>query len=176
MVAPINPNGVGVQGNIKVVWVETLSSTTSPSAAQINAGTSLDVSYYLYEGGWAPGVTSNRVTAPRRLASRTSTERFGTTTETLGDLVYVVDPQAASGSNGKKAYEALTEGSTGWFVERPGEDADGDIVAGDFVTVYPVELGAQVITGDTADEAAEFRVVQPVSVTGTRSQLVTVAA
>ena len=107
MAAPINPNGVGVQGNYKVVWVESLTSTSAPSAAEINAGTSLDVSYYLYADGWQPGVTANRVTSPRRLASRTSTERFGTTTETLGDLVYVVDPQAAAASNGKKAYEAL---------------------------------------------------------------------
>lgn len=174
MAAPINPTGVGVQGNYKVVWVETIANLSAPTAAEINAGTSLDVSYYLYADGWQPGVTANRVTSPRRLASRTSTERFGTTTETLGDLVYVVDPQAAAGSNGKKAYEALTEGSTGFFVERPGDDADTDIVAGDFINVYPVEVGPQVITGDTTDEAAEFRVVQPVSVTGTRRQLVTV--
>ena len=51
MAAPINPTGVGVQGNYKVVWVETLTSLTSPSAAEINAGTSLDVSYYLYADG-----------------------------------------------------------------------------------------------------------------------------
>lgn len=176
MAAPINPNGVGVQGNIKVVWVEALTSLSSPSAAEINAGTSLDVSYYLYDAGWAPGVTSNRVTSPRRLASRKSRERFGTTTETLGDLVYTVDPQSAAGSDGKKAYEALIEGSTGYFVERPGEDADTDIAAGDFVNIYPVEVGPQVITGDPADEAAEFQVTQPVSVTGDRRQLVTVAA
>jgi hypothetical protein len=176
MVAPINPNGVGVQGNIKVIWVETLTNPDAPTTAEIGAGTSLDVSYYLYSGGWAPGVTSNRVTAPRRLASRKSRERFGTTTETLGDLVYVVDPQSAAGSDGKKAYEALTEGSTGYFVERPGEDADSDIVAGDFVNVYPVEVGPQVISGDPSDEAAEFQVTQPVSVTGDRKQLATVAA
>ena len=175
MAAPINPAGVGVQGNYKVIWVETLANPDAPTAAEINGATSLDVSYYLYENGWTPGVTSNRVTAPRRLASRKSQERFGTTTETLGDLVYVVNPQAPAGSDGKKAYEALTEGSTGYFVERPGEDADGDIAASDFVNVYPVELGAQVITGDTTDEAAEFQVTQPVSVTGTRRQLVAVA-
>lgn len=176
MAAPINPTGVGVQGNTKVVWVESLTSLTSPSAAEINAATSLDVSYYLYEGGWAPGVNANRVSSPRRLASRTTTERFGTTTETLGDLVYLVDPQAATGSNGKKAYEKFVEGATGYFVERPGKDADTDIVSGDKVTIYPVELGPQVITGDTTDEASEYQVVQPVSVTGTRRQLVTVAA
>jgi hypothetical protein len=175
MAAPLNPNGVGVQGNIKIVWVETIADMAAPTALEINAGTSLDVSYYLYDSGWAPGVTSNRVTSPRRLASRKSRERFGTTTETLGDLVYVVDPQAAAGADGKKAYEALTEGSTGYFVERPGEDADSDIAAGDFVNVYPVEVGPQVITGDPSDEAAEFQVTQPVSITGDRRQLVAVA-
>ena len=176
MAAPINPTGVGVQGNYKVVWVETLTNPDNPSLAEINGATSLDVSYYLYAEGWVPGVNSNRVTAPRRLASRKSQERFGTTTETLGDLVYVVDPQAAAGSDGKKAFEALTEGSTGYFVERPGSDADADVAVGEFVNVYPVELGAQVITGDTTDEASEFQVTQPVSVTGNRRQLVTVAA
>lgn len=175
MAAPINPNGVGVQGNIKVIWVETIANKSAPTAAEINAGTSLDVSYYLYANGWTPGVTSNRVSAPRRLASRTTTERFGTTTETLGDLIYVVDPQAAGGSNGKKAYEALTEGSTGYLVERPGQDADEDIAAGDFVIVRPVELGTQLITGDTTDEAGEFSVTQPVNQTGTASALVAVA-
>ena len=175
MAAPINPNGVGVQGNIKVIWVETIANKEAPTAAEINAGTSLDVSYYLYENGWAPGVTSNRVSAPRRLASTTVTERFGTTTETLGDLIYLVDPQAAAGSDGKKAYEALIEGSTGYFVERPGDDADTDIAAGDFVIVRPVQLGRQLITGDPSDEAAEFQVTQPVSQTGTASALVAVA-
>ena len=74
MAAPTNPNAVGSQGNIKVVWVETLTNPDSPSLAAINAGTSLDVSYFLYQDGWTPGVTANRVTAKRRLASRTSTE------------------------------------------------------------------------------------------------------
>ena len=120
-------------------------------------------------------MTSNRVSAPRRLASTTVTERFGTTTETLGDLIYLVDPQAAAGSDGKKAYEALIEGSTGYFVERPGDDADTDIAAGDFVIVRPVQLGRQLITGDPSDEAAEFQVTQPVSQTGTASALVAVA-
>ena len=43
MAAPINPNGVGVQGNIKVIWVETIANKEAPTATEINAGTSLDV-------------------------------------------------------------------------------------------------------------------------------------
>ena len=176
MAAPIQPNGVNVQGAVKVIWVETLADPTAPTLTEINAGTSLDVSKMLYEGGWQPGVTANKVSAKRRLADTKVYEKFGTTTETLADLQYQVDPQAASGSDGKKAYEAFVEGSTGYFVERLGIDADTDMAAAQFVNTYPVVMGPQTISGDTADEASEFQVTQPVGITGATHQNVAVVA
>ena len=176
MAAPLNPNGVNVQGAVKVIWVETLTNPANPSLAEINAATSLDVSQMLYEGGWQPGVTANKVSAKRRLGSRKVYEKFGTTTETLADLQYVVDPQAAAGSDGKKAYEAFTESSTGYFVERLGLPIESDVATGQFVNVYPVVMGPQTITGDTADESSEFQVTQPVGITGATHQNVIVAA
>lgn len=170
MAAPLFPNGVNAQGAVKVIWVETLTTPTSPKLSEVSAGTSLDVSSMLYEGGWGAGVDANKVSARRRLSSTKVYEKFGTTTETLTDLQYLIDPQSASGSDGKKAYEALTEGSTGYFVERLGLDADSDLAVGQFVNVYPVVLGPQTITGDTSDEAAEFQVTQPVGITGQSQQ------
>ena len=171
MAAPIQPNGVNVQGAVKVVWVQTLTNPASPSLAEVNASSSLDVSLMLYEGGWQPGVTANKVSAKRRLASRKVYEKFGVTTDTLADLQYSVDPQAATGSNGKKAFETFAEGSTGYFVERLGLDASTtDMAVGQFVNVYPVVLGPRTISGDTADEAAEFQVTQPVGITGSVNQ------
>lgn len=176
MAAPIFPAGVNAQGAVKVIWVETIANPAAPTLAEINAGTSLDLSLTMYEGGWQPGVTANKVSAKRRLASRKVYEKFGTTTETLGDLQYSFNPQAAAGSDGKKAYEALTEGSTGFFVERLGLDAETvDVATGQFVNVYPVVCGPQTISGDTADEAAEFQVTQPVGITGQTHQNVAVA-
>ena len=167
MVAPIFPTGVNAQGAVKVTWVQTIANTASPSLAEINAGTSLDVSLMLYEGGWQPGVNANKVSAKRRLASRKVYEKFGTTTETMGDLAYSFDPQAASGSNGKKAFEKFIEGTTGYFVERLGLDASSvDFAVGQFVNVYPVVLGPQTPVADTADEAAEVQIVQQVGITG----------
>lgn len=177
MAAPIFPAGVNAQGAVKVIWVESIANTAAPSLAEINAGTSLDLSLTMYEGGWQPGVTANKVSAKRRLASRKVYEKFGTTTETLGDLQYAFNPQGAAGSDGKKAYEALTEGSTGFFVERLGLDAETvDAAVDQFVNVYPVVLGPQTISGDTADESAEFQVTQPVGITGQTRQNVKIVA
>lgn len=171
MAAPIFPAGVNAQGAVKVIWVESLANPASPKVTELNAGTSIDLSLMIYEGGWQPGVNANKVSSKRRLASRKVYEKFGTTTETLGDLQYSFSPQAASGSDGKKAYEALEEGSTGFFVERLGLDAATvDSAVGQFVNVYPVVLGPQTISGDTADEAAEFQVTQPVGITGQTQQ------
>lgn len=166
MAAPINPNGVNAQGAVKVVWVETLTDPTAPSLAQINAATSLDVSLMLYEGGWQPGVNSNKVTAKRRLGSRKQYEKFGTTTDTLADLQYQFDPQSAPGSDGRKAYEKFAEGATGYFVERLGLAIETDMAVGQRVNVYPVVLGPKSTPVDTADEAAEIQITQPVGITG----------
>ena len=166
MAAPIQPNGVNVQGAVKVVWVQTLTNPASPSLAEVNASSSLDVSLMLYEGGWQPGVTANKVSAKRRLASRKVYEKFGTTTDTLGDLQYSFDPQSASGADGRKAYEKFAEGATGYFVERLGLAIETDMAVGQRVNVYPVVLGPKSPPVDTADEAAEIQITQPVGITG----------
>ena len=69
------------------------------------------------------------------------------------------------------------EGSTGFFVERLGLDAETvDPAVGQFVNVFPVVLGPQTISGDTADESAEFQVTQPVGITGQTRQNVAIVA
>lgn len=176
MAAPIQPVGVNAQGAVKVIWVQALTNPASPSLAEINAASSLDVSLMLYEGGWQPGVNSNKVSAKRRLGSRKVYEKFGITTDTLADLQYQFSPQSATGSDGRKAFEKFSEGSTGYFVERLGTAIETDMATGDKVNVYPVVLGPKTITADTADEAAEFQVTQPVGITGAVQQDKTVAA
>lgn len=168
MAAPINPAGVGAYGTEKWIFVETIANTSAPAlATEVNAATSLDVSCYLYEGGVSLTVNTEKVTRPRRLCSTEQYESNGPTTYSLTDLSYAFDPQAAAASDGKKAYETLTEGSTGYLVRRQGGGAaDGDNLAvGDFVDVVPIELGIPVPskTGDGAE--AEYSITQAVSVT-----------
>lgn len=178
MAEPIFPNSVNAQGNVKLQWVETIASIAAPDlSSEIGAAGSLDVSSMLLEGGWQPGVDVNRVQAKRRISQRQTNQKFGTSTRTLADLQYQVDPQATAGSSGKKAFETLTEGSTGYIVERLGLDAVSvDWAAGQYVNVYPVELGDQNIPVDTSDEAAEFFVQQPVNIRGDVALMVQIVA
>lgn len=160
MVAPTEPAGVTAQGNSKILFTLT-ASLTAPSLAAINGAGSLDVSNMFYT--WQPTAETNKVTPPRRVGSKRQYQKDGLTTEAIGDLTYVVDPQGAAASEGKEAYETLVDGTTGYFVERLGKDVDDDFAVGDFVIVRHIVLGFQHISGDTTDEAAEYTVTQSVS-------------
>lgn len=158
----IFPAGVTAQGNIKVAFSSAMDRL-APSLAALTGAGALDLSCFLY--GWAPAAEANKGAAPRRLCSKREFEKFGATTESIGDLQYTVDPQAAEGEDGKKAYEMLTEGTAGYLTERLGKDAqEEDFATGDFVIVRPVLFGPQIITGDPTDEFSEFTVNQPVAV------------
>ena len=128
----------------------------------------MDISGSLLAEGWAPGQDVAKGSPPRRLSERTQYERFSTTTQQLGDLRYVINPQGAAASEGKKAYETLTEGLSGYVVERLGVDADATWTAGQFVNVIPAVLGPQLIVGDT-DENGDYTVMQPVGVRAART-------
>lgn len=163
----VMPEGVPVLGNTAVKWVATIADTAAPKlATELNAASpaSLDISCYLLADAWEPGQDVSKGSGPRRLCERSQFERFTTTTVQLGDLRYVISPQAAAGSDGKKAYEILTEGLSGYFVERLGLDAKTSAWAvAQFVNVIPVTLGPRIIVGDT-DENGDYTVMQPVSI------------
>lgn len=165
MATPLTPAGVKVQGNIKTVFVPTLSLTAPSLAAIVGAG-SLEITNILYADSGRYAVDSATGAAPRRLGTSRTWQQFGTALESFnGVLRYVIDPQAAAASDGKKAYEAFPNGTTGFILEVPGIDTDDDLAVGDFGRVIPVKFGDQNIIGDVTDEFAEFAVEQAVIVT-----------
>jgi hypothetical protein len=169
----ITPTGVKVQGNIKVSYVPTLASQSAPTATEVNAAGSLDISCYLSSEGWAPSIDNAKGSAPRRLCSKVIYEQFGNTTYSLGDLMYVYNPQGVALSNDMKAYEKLLPDAAGFFVVRLGSDAISvDFAATQFVEVWPVRLGQRLPVFDPADEFAEFMIQQAVIVTGARTERV----
>lgn len=165
MAAPLTPTGVKVQGNIKTIFVPTLNAA-APSLATLTATDALEVTNIFYADSGRYTKDTSTGTAPRRLGSKKVWEQAGTTNESFsGAMRYVVDPQAAAGSDGKKAYEKLTEGTTGYLFEVPGIDTDTDLAVGQFGRAIPVKFLAQNITGDPSDEFAEFAVEQGAIVT-----------
>lgn len=165
MATPLTPAGVKVQGNIKSVFVPTLDMA-APSLALLTGAGALEITNILYADTGRYAVDSGTGAAPRRLGTSRTWQQFGTATESFnGALKYTIDPQAAPGSDGKKAYEKFTVGTTGYIFEVPGIDTDVALAVGQFGRAIPVKFGDPNIIGDTTDEFAEFTVEQAVIVT-----------
>lgn len=169
----VSPTGVKTQGNVKVQFVITMANIAAPTNTEVTAGTALDVSCYLLADGFARSVTTNKGNAPRRLCTKKQFEQFGSTTYSIADLHYIMDPQGAAASTGVKAWEKLTPGQAGYFVVRLGIDpVVTDWAVGQFVEVWPVTLGERMIDGDPTDEFAEFYATQSVITTANRTERV----
>lgn len=165
MATPLTPAGVKVQGNIKTIFTPTLDMG-APSLATLTGVDALEITNILYADSGRYTAEQTTGAAPRRVGTTKTWQQFGTTTDSFsGALHYVVDPQAAAASDGKKAYEKFPEGTTGFIFQVPGVDTDADLAVGDFGIPIPVEFGARYIDGDPTDEFNEFGVMQQIIVT-----------
>lgn len=144
MAAPVRPASSKAFGREKWVFVPTIANITAPTVAEVTAGTVLDISCYLFESSGRPEASTNLVERERRLCDTTSFQQVGTTSYSGGQMVASFDPQAAALSDGKKAWEKFTEGTTGYLVRRLGVAVATDLDTGQFVDVFPVEFGVPV--------------------------------
>jgi hypothetical protein len=170
MAAPVRPASVSTYGRDKWWFVPTFTDYTAPKLSELNAGGSLDVSCYLFDSTDKPTVENNRVTKNRRICDTAEYEQIGNAKFNGGNLQYAIDPQAAAGSNGKKALETLTPGSSGFLVRRLGIDVQTDPAVGNFVNVYPIQLGNSHIQPIGDGETEEASVTQPFAITGPPTQ------
>lgn len=161
MVAPVRPNPAKTFGREKVVYTATISSyLTALTAAEATAVGNLDISCYLMSDWGRPTQNTNRVQYARRLCDTTQYEAVGTTNYTGGDIRYSIDPQAALLSDAKKAYEKFPAGTVGYFIQRLGVNVTTDLAAAQFVNIWPVEFGPQMVTPSSDGEDAEAIVMQ----------------
>jgi hypothetical protein len=166
MAAPIRPASSKAYGREKWQFVPTLSSTTAPSLAQVNAVTALDISCYLFESSARPTGSTNLVDRERRVCDTQTFQQIGTTSFAGGEMIAALDPQAVAASDGKKAWEKFPEGTTGYLVRRLGIDVNTDFAVGQFVDVFPVEFGVPV-PGTTGDgESRENSFTSTFAITG----------
>lgn len=146
MVAPVKPVPVRAQAKDKWQFALAVANLAAPTVAEVTAVTGFDLSCSLlsdYEGVTA---TAGRVTLPQLLCETESYEAIDTTTYSLAALRVVWRPQDAAASNGKKAWEALTDGGSGFLIRRQGLVNTADFAAGQFVDVFPVEFGRKIPT------------------------------
>lgn len=178
--AVITPSLVKSYGREKWLWVpgaNGIADTDAPTIGELSAVGVLDLTGYLFADQFGgPTTTTNKGTLPRRFSETVQYQASGTRTWDMPDLVLAVDPQAAPGSDGKKALEALTEGASGFLVQRQGDLASVDIATGDYVNVYPVSVDKPLASKTGNDEFAVFALSQSVSITAEPTTLVAVTA
>lgn len=155
------PEAVKQQGNTSVLFVQAVATPTAPDlSSEIGAGTTVNVSCYLYTGGVVTQ-TQNRGAAPRRLCTVDELQQLGTRTTEITDIQYVYDPQAPNNDPANVARTALVADSEWYMIQRKGLSAiNTAYTAGQKVTVTHVKLGVQNegVTGD--GEFDEYSITQ----------------
>jgi hypothetical protein len=176
MAAPIKPALKRAFGNDSYTWVPAIAVKTAPTAAEVEAATGFNLSCSLF--GEQEGVTTStaKVTLPRILCETDTFEVNGEVTHSMPDLMVSFDPQGAALSDGKKAWEAMSDLEAGFLVRRQGKTATTVYAAGDFVDVIPVTLGTKVPTKTANDAAGVYAFTVGASITSAPAYNVAVVA
>jgi hypothetical protein len=166
MAEPIRPNPTKTFGKTNWIFVQTIASAAYiPTAAEVNAGTSLDITRIVFASTGKPTQSTNRATAERRLGDTKTYEFIGISNVTGGDMTYAFGAQSAAASVPKQWFEKIPEGTTGFLVERKGLGRATAPATGQFVNAYPVEFGPSFPIDVGQDESAESAMTVTFAVT-----------
>ena len=176
MAAPIKAGVKPSVGNDPWGFVLAVADIQVPKLTELNATGGYNLACSLFREQEGLTGATEKVTLPALLCETDQYEANGPTSWSMADLSVVLHPQGASASDGKKAWETLTDGIFGFLWNAPGLVATGELEVGDFVNIVPVQLGTKVPgkTGTGADGVFNF--TQPVSVTARPALLVPVVA
>ena len=167
MAAPVKP---GIKSALKMTsfWLVPTLTTTAPTKAQIESVSGFYITCFLTEENVGWSVSFNKGQAPRLLCNSTQPEVLMPSTTQGADIVGILDPQAASGADDKKAFEFLRNGFTGYMVRRQNKanDTADTVTVGEFVDAAPVSI-APAVTDQSAQTAEGVYVFRAgVAVTG----------
>jgi hypothetical protein len=165
MPEPTRPDPAKTHGRENIIFIPTIASATlAPTVAEITGASALDVTRMAFKGA-APelGGSTERVTPDERFGDTESYEMIGMTKYEGGEAVFAWQPQALTGTDGKKAWEKFlnTNGTvSGYFAKREDIGRATTPVAGNRLSwVVPGEVGPPLPLkqGDGAAAQAAFR-------------------
>lgn len=158
-----SPAGVASSRNRNAIWVDAIAVPSAPTVAELTSSTAaLDISCWLNADWEAFSASQSKESDERWCGNKF--ESMGEVEYTVGDLEYVVDPQAVDTQGTARASAFLTEGKRGYLVIRRGKNMDSPITAGDKVDVLTCQLGAPVPAATGRNEPLRDR--QAVAVVG----------
>jgi len=167
MAVPTKPTLVSAFGNESWGFVLTVANIQLPSVAELNAATGFNLSCSVFGEQEGVSATTEKVTLPRLLCETDTFEVNGSTTHAMADLMVSFNPQGAAASVGKKAWETLVSGATGFLWRRQGIAGTTDLVIGQFVDIIPTQLGTRIPTKTGAGADGVFAFTVPASITST---------
>lgn len=134
------PPAVNADGFQTVWWADAIANVSAPSITEItSAVASLDLSCYL-DKEWELYSSEQEESTDERFCSKETFSTPGVSKYTVGDLLYVVDPQNPQ-SLTSRASQILVGNKRGFLVIRRGKDQQIPAAVGDVVDVIPVQLG-----------------------------------
>lgn len=136
-------------GNTRIYWVTTLSSTTSPTVAQITAG--VDITSYLTPDGWSV-TTAEASVDTSSLASVDDTATPGRRSDEI-ECTFKME----NGMTGAP-WTTFASNPAGYLVERRSVAYSTAITASQKVRVFPVTAGNRNILPATPNELEKFSV------------------
>lgn len=178
MPEPLRPLPTKIFGRRNRIIVPSIASLTlAPTVAEATGASALDVSRMLFANGTdEPDMTTDAAELDRMWGDTESYEFIGETKYTGGMLVYIMAVQSAAGSDGRKLYEKIPAGFTGFMIDRLGTPRATNVIAAQRVNVMPIEIGPSFILpqgdGASAQSAAKARF----AITGPIAQDVAVLA
>jgi len=156
-VVDVVPPAVDQLNSLTIWWVPTLADPTAPKAAtELGAVTSFRLTYSFTTDGWGLTGSQDKTDDPR-LTLKQKLESLGVASQSL-TLKYVDSTAAGS------AAAVLTEGLTGYFVERRGVPDQTLAAAAQKVRVIPVTLGKQI--PGPVDGTGKFTYTQETAING----------
>ena len=161
MTEPLRPSPAPTLGRENWYYVPAggFADYTAPTALELAAASVLDFTRMAMDDGTTrPTRSTDRAESNRRLGDTSTYEIKGTTKYAGGTLTYATDPQAASGADGKKAWEKFLDGPDGGFLVRRLNVARATApTTGQFVSVFPADLSESLL--DTAGSGSAGEVV-----------------
>lgn len=160
MAAPIKVNPVTSLKKDSIWLHPTCADVTAPKDTEINDAAGIYATCFLLDDQAGIEETINKVRLQALLCQDKTYEALAPSDFSHGDIVGVVNPQAASADDAKKLFEFLRDGYSGFLTSRQGvlNDVDDQVVAGEFVNTVPCDISAASLPFKTANGAEGFYV------------------
>lgn len=161
MVFASNIPSTPADGNIKTVVVTTLANPAAPTLTELQGGT--DISCYITLGGFS-FTTSQATISDQRECSDQDYQRPGRKSISDASVTVIDNTNSPLAEEYNAAVDAMSEGTTGYFVRRRGLPASTDFAADQEVTVIPVTFGEKQLVAQEENSVQRSQI--PFFVTG----------